>query len=1743
MSAQPWLEGLSDISEEWPSIRASSPPAKSNTGRRVSSAASQSRIPHLAHSMRLSGNSSGPYLKPRSQRGLAKQKHESALRLVSASDLNTVQSFPPQPAQSKGPSTFPRKASSAHSESQNSVQHHTIHRSSFVGQETPEWKRRLNNGGGDINSDGFDLFAPSKLEGIFRQSSSAPQPQNDENDQSVVSEAQKNPWNTLTDPAFPTPGMISYRSYKPQRVSRPDMDVLQEEDENEEIAGNISTILSDVDVVQGGSFEGLVREKVNKFEGLKDVHSRQNSRSRTISGRRELENEVISPVTVSTQNTIRHRALQDSLEHDQDELKKRLREALMDGTNRPRSRSQSSDHDVSYEGKGSREESLLHEELVEEMTSQSLPEDLSMGTQNYISSNGFVNMTRGPGLGESSFMRKKLSSAPTEDSRLLTYANFRSSPPPYQQSEEQLHDESVLDLRGSDQTQDDSVVHHDTSAPPMSKPSSPLKLFGPRDTFTHNKLERIMSRYEEAAEEQDSRTNAVEESGPFRMSNFGRGELDDFHFDQNVQQSVLEPRKVTESVPAIFGDGLNLNSGSTTRQHPQTQNVEEQSSKRRRTLVQDEIVTGSLEIEVKVSQLSDIAWAGQKRKDAVPGPEAERASPDTMTARHVRRPSGSRKSSTDALGKLQSREGEETDAIPTIPPVAALAAELESFTKTAAARQQDSRKPSLATKDYMEEANKVMAFIRARGKPKAPLPEIREPDESEELDADQILDLDLDNSTKDSFSRPPSREDSSRPKTNLRIVKHNPHVASHLQKFQEEDDLELIASTSAIDMLQLADNANIYESAEAAVPEPDLAEVVNIQSDEQISHSSSSPGHGMSMSSPPGMRILNENVKKRKYSSAENQLDSVGSSDGSGRTIQSNSSSSTRGVITCGTVSIPEAVGAMVFDREKNVWVKQKSRITPLPLPVPSMSANVSKTGKHDNSEADPFDDIPDLSIDEQEEEMRKKAPAGSNRGNTSDPPSGPVTSEEAYTQSVTKVEPMEIASRPLKSSLKSPRARKQDTPARSISNHARAAQHEERLHNGLPSKDVVPENKPLHQPRVVTIAFSSPIACEIPYHEPPSISEIDDDDPSMLPIDEEGSVLGNSPARQISSAPATIPATSDIRRASVMGSVERHKQYRAMTLNRRPVSRIQEYEDEHRDICENKEMGLVHINQSRELTPLPERSVALKEESAVKQNTVLCLTPLSEFTLHQAESVDHPEESYIAHRANPRSLRQAHGSHVLAHDALVKAVQDAEPGELYWEQLHKLSLSQSELASTYGLKQYCPSLQYLDVAQNKLSQLDGMPNSLRSLNISANLINSLASWTHLHNLQVVDVSNNQLENLDCFAGLKHLRKLRARHNNITCIEGIFDNDGLFMLDLSDNWISTIDFAGCGLSSIENLDLSRNKLAQIKGLEHLPSLEKLDASSNVLEQFSNGRALQQLERLDLSVNRITEIDLATLPTLRHLNIDNNRVSSIYGLGSSTALTILSVRSQSDSPDLINQILGSSHDVVELHLSANAVSDTGLSLPSLPNYNVRALELASCGMDRLPAGFGDHFPNLRDLNLNFNAMKDLSPLVGCVKLEKLSLAQNRVHKMRRTCLTMSRLTQLKVVDLRDNPLTIGLYAPQTGGDCTPITDFGTVSPSYEPKNRRVIVDAKWVQLIDETTWLKRRAMEMLLTQCCPHLEILNSHAFDHQKILQEKAVFEKLMSRGVLQVSPRKANSKQEDIGDSSVVVQKGVREF
>lgn len=266
--------------------------------------------------------------------------------------------------------------------------------------------------------------------------------------------------------------------------------------------------------------------------------------------------------------------------------------------------------------------------------------------------------------------------------------------------------------------------------------------------------------------------------------------------------------------------------------------------------------------------------------------------------------------------------------------------------------------------------------------------------------------------------------------------------------------------------------------------------------------------------------------------------------------------------------------------------------------------------------------------------------------------------------------------------------------------------------------------------------------------------------------------------------------------------------------------------------------------------------------------------------------------------------------------------------------------------------------------------------------------------------------------------------------------------------------------------------------------------------------------MPQLQHVDLQDNDVDSLVVAPFfPNLHTLRVDRNGLHTVMGLEALSHLQVFSAREQQSCKQAISangeerplrQYFSRFAEVKNLYLSANPIPSIRLK-PSLPVLNLQSLELASVGLKSLPSCFAQATANLRSLNLNLNALKDLRPLANMPKLCMLEAAGNRISKLRETTQVLRKLVAMKHLDLRDNPITIGFYAHTATGivskyECkteeaavAEVTDSSMTptSPFSLPIADRE-ANKSYKSRLDEDTGLRRRIYELLLATGCGNL---------------------------------------------------------
>ncbi|KAL2261865.1 hypothetical protein VTK26DRAFT_3128 [Humicola hyalothermophila] len=1356
-------------------------------------------------------------------------------------------------------------------------------------------------------------------------------------------------------------------------------------------------------------------------------------------------------------------------------------------------------------------------------------------TEEYEKRGGFVNFQRGGRSDEGSFRNHMLSSALNDTSELHPEESLQASTPkqfPTVRVERWATAEHTPSASPDLPRAPDPSPEKRLAVPPPRNPGSPLKLFQPYDTFTSQTLLRRLSQvHDEPGEgsfsiaEVDTPSQllppAVRGRRQFSPSanRFGAGELDGYEFNDEFshlshdasglegdkenrgpegysmspshvpifdwtktsspfeapdllvsrrRQKSTSRRSGRASLPA-YGDLLStrrrrVTSGSEIKR-PRTSPSKDPTPKRRRTLHKSDVSYGMdddglTDDSVQLSHKQVQPAFGRSRQempgsDRDEGVEAQDDRPWTPTP-HQRLSVQRERQPFAEIERSPARSSRISQ------PPAAL---------PVGAKPETSRKPSIKTEDFINEANKIMAMIRNKAGLASGLASVEESDEEKDQQSPELEDS-YQESTQERFSRPPSREGRP-PLTRVSTKQEDPALVEQLKKYEEASDMGDIITSSMR-------SAALRQGAISAAQGQETAS----QGSHRSVGSQPWPSDDGVLSDPPNMRI-SQNPDWHEHQPASGQNDGVPSrastgppTQATGMSIQTASSrNSSRGSEARKTIApesvshlIPDQVGNMVLDRERNVWVKRKS----LNAPEEARSSFIQSEA----SEEDPFAGIPDLSVD--------------------------ITTEM---QNLMLTGKKELAPQ---EGLPNVGADWAESPTRKPQNHNPKASVSRRLEEAVEHEIRVNESR-VKEPRRLTISFSSPVASVIQSHAAPD-SDVTSDGASILEQAAADGLPADAPmkGRRSVSIQGTTRSTGSL---NASRGPPRHLSIRGQSLMARPVSRIDERDEEfaaeqaqHQEAASGMELSLLgdHGVVSREaetgppanpsfLVATPTRSrecpVAGIDAAPVISQYVgrFSLSPLSDFTLRHREETLPLEVSYVVD--NHRLATGDGSKRVMSMSVreLVSKLAEVEPFEPYWGDMRELVLRGKGLGSLHALDQFCGRLESLDVSKNSVRNLGGIPSSVRHLRVMDNELSSLTAWNHLMNLQYVDVSNNGITSLSAFASLVHLRSLRADNNQITSLDGIKFHKGLQTLRARGNAIEVVDFDGATMHQLTDLDLKNNRITSVAHIAQLPVLHSLNLENNRLESFavdplpsgsSSTSSSSQLRYLRLDDNRLSLLSVRGLPHLRLLHADRNRLVRLDGLSSSRCgrrIDSLSLREQGGAEPLdVGHLLARAYEVRKLYLSGNylggrtshgtvttataagATSDKGQKEkekekgrrdtkkggfhPPVDLLNLQLLELANCGLRDadLPPTLGLMMPNLRVVNANMNALTEdgvARMLRGVPRLKRVLLAGNRVGDLGRVVdllgddgVGAGAGACLTVLDLRDCPVTGGFYAP-------------------------------------------------------------------------------------------------------------------
>jgi len=1068
---------------------------------------------------------------------------------------------------------------------------------------------------------------------------------------------------------------------------------------------------------------------------------------------------------------------------------------------------------------------------------------------------------------------------------------------------------------------------------------------------------------------------------------------------------------------------------------------------------------------------------------------------------------------------LQSRieEAEVSAEVEDPGTVKALATGLARFQLKSIANLKDSaRKPSVSTQDYLNEAMKIMDIIRtARPAPHSELTGLEEKDFIPSDDSQEHSTL-----APQQVSRPPSRVGMASVWRTRNDNELDPRVVSRLEKYAENgDDSHMMSSLMKSMRISQPEKVPAEHDNGIRTVETDLPNI-------RISGPRAAGGHRVTSSGAHSTSQGHSRVQSLEDSAASTSKTVTTDTSGRAKSVPTISPGKVSHLIS----SIEDAAG-MRYDRERQAWIKDKAARRRAKSGEPS-----SSTGTED-----PFEQISDLSTHSVEDQSSGAIVQDSRTGSASTAPSlsqFPLPGRRGISQ------PDAAASR--EPTVEVHPERRRVPPLSNLdvlyeesvlvddSEHLiEEAGHEmdeldysTEVENLPPTPDrfaKVPDGTIRSKRRDVSVMFSSPPVSRqwdpAAYERASSGSQVDIDEPIEISASTHGR------AQQPPSAPS-----NDLRRQALR-NISTAQANRMLSLAKRDDFRemsIVEQRPDGRTLSMTLSVATPRQLQRQAV------SAALDAQNKDSSELLQSLSPLSEYTMHR-DNIRHLEKRSLMPSTNAtQSLHQQSGTAVVV-TKLVEKLTDIEPEEPYWDEMQNLDLSNKSISDLHMLDHFCPEIESLDVSSNQLQQLGGIPQYVRQLSVRNNSLTNLTTWVQLQHLQYLDISGNGLDSLDGLCDLLHLRELRADNNRLASLDGVFDLDSLLDLSVKNNKLAMVDFQTADMKRLERLDLSGNELADVRGLDSLPALTHLDLSNNILQKFSpsDAQPVTTLMSLVLSHNHLDAIDLTSVPNLQAVRLDGNKLSRLPIVHSRHTISTLSMRDEAPASafDLASSDLKLFSDLAHLDLSGTLLSAFPIDTPFL---NLHSLGLALTGLQTLPGTFGKLAPNIRDLNLNLNAIKDLRPLRGIAKLKRLYVAGNRLSRLRRTMDVVHLLAaggNLTSVDLRDNPVSVGIYGsvatPAFQASITTMPQPHSTSAtatieerttSYLLPSGNAKLDRMYNDRLDEDTKLRRRVYELLLATKCAQLEHVDGLEWStgrKEEVLRKDVTWQRLREMGVV----------------------------
>ncbi|KAL4470234.1 hypothetical protein ABPG74_011845 [Tetrahymena malaccensis] len=304
--------------------------------------------------------------------------------------------------------------------------------------------------------------------------------------------------------------------------------------------------------------------------------------------------------------------------------------------------------------------------------------------------------------------------------------------------------------------------------------------------------------------------------------------------------------------------------------------------------------------------------------------------------------------------------------------------------------------------------------------------------------------------------------------------------------------------------------------------------------------------------------------------------------------------------------------------------------------------------------------------------------------------------------------------------------------------------------------------------------------------------------------------------------------------------------------------------------------------------------------------------------------------------------------------------------------------LHKNKLNDVQNVLELINQIEQLDISCNNIEDLTILSIcKLKKLDASNNKIKQVHLIGEIDNL---DLTNNQLSQLSLNEEEQNILKikhLKAKKNQLVEIPQI-SHKNLLKLDVSYNQVKTIKSQQQIYDILQNLDLSNNQIQSCDGLFQsisFPKLEILNLSSNFIESIEqNLDNFQNLKNLNLSKNSIDSIDiLFTQPSrLEIIDLSFNNLVSLtrQQINPQNNIKILKLKKNTLTDSSLNKLNNLSNLEI-LDISMNLFTDCIKFYHQLPKLNSLTLALNNLtneGIKNIFECIQEVFPSLEQIDI-------------------------------------------------------------------------------------------------------------------------------------------------------------------------------